>query len=38
MPHTIHQDVTIKAEPARVLEALTDAAQFAELTGARPRD
>ena len=34
MPHTIHQEVTLSAEPARVLEALTDSAQFAELTGA----
>jgi uncharacterized protein YndB with AHSA1/START domain len=34
MPHTIHQEVTINAEPARVLEALTNSTQFAELTGA----
>lgn len=34
MPQTIHQEVTINAEPTRVLDALTDPAQFAELTGA----
>jgi uncharacterized protein YndB with AHSA1/START domain len=34
MPHAIHQEVTINAEPRRVLDALTDAVQFAEVTGA----
>ncbi|MBV9167191.1 MAG: SRPBCC domain-containing protein [Solirubrobacterales bacterium] len=34
MPHTIHQEVTLDADAGRVLEALTDAAQFAQLTGA----
>jgi activator of HSP90 ATPase len=36
MPHTIHQEVALDADRARVYEALTDAGQFGELTGASP--
>jgi uncharacterized protein YndB with AHSA1/START domain len=34
MPQAIHQEITIDAGPARVYQALTDAEQFGELTGA----
>ncbi|HET6871135.1 MAG TPA: SRPBCC domain-containing protein [Solirubrobacteraceae bacterium] len=33
MPDAIHQEITIDADPARVYAALTDPAQFGELTG-----
>ncbi len=33
MHHAIHQQVSIRADPARVYKALTDARQFGELTG-----
>lgn len=34
MAHTIHQEVLIDADRARVFHALTDERQFADLTGA----
>lgn len=35
MPKTIHQEISISANPQRIYEALTNAKQFSELTGAQ---
>jgi uncharacterized protein YndB with AHSA1/START domain len=38
MGESIHQEVTIKAKPQRVYDALTDAKQFSQFTGGAPAE